>query len=118
MKQDLNIIRCTNTTLKITVTDANGDLFDIGATGDSGYRIIFGVKKDVEDEKYLFTRATTVSAYGVYKLEIFPVDTENLKCGKYIYDVGMETPSGDFLNVIEASEFCLCKNVTKKGCAV
>lgn len=111
MKTDIEIIRGTTNVLDITVTDASGNLYDVS----NGEKLLFGVKRKADDEKYLLIKAADSSQNGVYEIKICPGDTEGLECGRYLYDVAIQ--SGDeFFNVIEASAFTICKNVTKWGC--
>lgn len=112
MAQKLEVVRGSTVTLAIHVTDVAGNDYVL----QSGEKIIFGVKKKPTDEVILFTKTSTIIEGDVYKIEIEPADTIDLECGKYYFDVGMQ--SGEkYFNIIEPSLFMLEANVTKWGCA-
>lgn len=110
MKTDVKIIRGTTNTFNITVTDASGNLYSLA----SGEKLLFGVKKKHTDEEYLILKTVTDGTNGVYTVTINPDDTEDLDCNRYFYDVGIQSGTA-FYNVIEASVFEVCKNITKRG---
>lgn len=112
MRTDVKVVRGTTNTFKITVTDAAGDPYIL----PDGGKLLFGVKKRVEDESYIFVKSVTSGESGVYTITLDPCDTELCECCDYIYDVGAQV-GVDFYSVIPASTFTVCKNVTKWGCA-
>lgn len=109
-KTDVSIIRGTTNTFNITVTDSNGDLYTI----ESGEKLLFGVKKKHTDEEYLIIKTITIADNGVYEVDIDPSDTESLDCGRYFYDVAIQSGNA-FYNVIKESVFEICNNITKWG---
>ena len=111
MQTDTEIIRGTTNVFEITVTDAQGELYDI--TGSE--KLLFGVKRNYNDKSYIFVKAVSVSLNGVYTVTLRPEDTDLCDCSKYLYDVAIQS-GDDFFNVIEASNFIVKKNVTSWGC--
>ena len=111
MKTDVEIIRGTTNTFDITVTNAFGELYELGASE----QLLFGVKRNYDDKEYIFVKSVRIGSNGVYSVVINPEDTEQCDCCRYYYDVSIQ--SGDnFFNVIETSSFHICKNITKRGC--
>lgn len=111
MKTDVEIVRGTTNTFQITVTNAFGQLYELGANE----KLLFGVKKNHTDSTYIFVKTVKVGKNGVYTVTLHPEDTEKCDCCKYFYDVSIQ--SGDnFFNIIEASCFHVKKNITKWGC--
>lgn len=112
MGDKIEIVRGTTNMIHIDVLDANGNPYTL----QSGEKLIFGVKRNVTDEDEILVKTASVAEDGGYVVNIAPNDTEDLKCGKYVYDVGLQ--SGDcFYNVIKATSFVIAGNVTKWGCA-
>lgn len=112
MAHKLEIVRCTNETIRIDITDADGKPYSVV----SGEAVIFGVKRKPTDDHLILTKIAKVDGAGSYLVEIKPDDTEALTCEKYWYDVSLQ--SGDnFYNVIEASPLVILPNITKRGCA-
>lgn len=112
MKTDVKVVRGTTNTFRITVTDAAGKLYDL----QSGEKLLFGVKRHHEDTEYIFVKSITSGENGVYTVTIDPSDTEQCDCCNYFYDVSVQS-GNNFYNVIPTSAFCVCKNITKRGCA-
>ena len=112
MFNKIEIVRGTTNTIAIDVLDANGAPYAL----KDGEKLIFGVKRKVTDKDELIVRIASAADDGSYVVKIEPIDTVNLPCDKYVFDVGLQ--SGDaFYNVIESSPFVICGNVTKWGCA-
>jgi hypothetical protein len=74
------------------------------------------VKKKHTDTDYVFVKGVKVGKDGVYTVNINPEDTEECDCCRYYYDVAVQSGE-NFYNVIEASVFDICKNITCWGCA-
>ncbi len=110
MANDINIIRGTSKTLKISVTDTGGEPLTI----PSGGRLIFGVKEKANDENLVITKVVTEITDGVALVELDPPDTINLKVQRYLYDVGLQIDA-DYYNIIKASPFMVEQNITKWG---
>lgn len=108
-RKDVQIIRGTTNTFSITLTDANGKIYNL----TSSEKLLFGVKKKYTDEEYLILKKVTGVA-NVYTVTIDPADTADLECGTYFYDVSVES-GNNFYNVIESSKFDVRENITKWG---
>lgn len=111
MLNRLEIVRGTTNTIQVEVVDVNGTAYNLGANE----RIIFGVKEKPEDAALIFTQTAEVVGEGLFKIRIAPEDTENMKCGKYSYDVGLQKGT-DYFNIIEPSTLVISPNVTFRGC--
>ena len=112
MAQRIEIVRGTTNNIELTVTDADGILYQT-ATGD---KIIFGVKKKPEDKERVITKTAEKVSAGVYSVALAPEDTASMNCGKYWFDVGLESGE-NFYNIIEPNLFVILHNITEKGCA-
>lgn len=111
MRTDVEIVRGTTNTFEITVTNAFGELYNLG----TNEKLLFGVKKHHTDTEYIFVKTVLVGENGVYTVTLHPEDTEMCDCCRYYYDVAIQ--SGDnFFNIIEASIFHVKKNITCRGC--
>lgn len=111
MQTDIEVVRGTTNTLKITVTDSSGELYNL----DANEKMLFGVKKNHTDSTYIFIKTIETCENGIYTVSLRPEDTELCDCCKYYYDVAIQS-GDDFYNVIEASVFHVKKNITKWGC--
>ena len=112
MWNKIEIVRGTTVIIQIDVLDAEGNPYTL----QTGEKLIFGVKRKVADAEEIIVKTASVSEDGGYIVTLVPEDTLELPCDKYVYDVGLES-GNDFYNVIEASPFVVCGNVTKRGCA-
>lgn len=112
MLNRLEIVRGTTNIFQIEVVDANGTAYTLAANE----RIIFGVKKNAEDDELVFQQTADIVGVGLFKVKIDPEKTECLKCGKYSYDVGLESGE-EYFNIIEPSTLVILPNVTFRGCA-
>lgn len=112
MKTDVKVVRGTTNTLKITVTDAEGKLYNL----KNDEKLLFGVKKHQDDPDYIFAKSVTNCVNGVYSVEIEPSDTKKCDCITYYYDVAIQS-GDDLYTVIPASAFVVSKNIVKWGCA-
>lgn len=112
MVQRIEIVRGTTNTFQIDIVDSSGAPYNLKANEN----ILFGIKRNPETEaEQLFVKKAEVLGVGQFSFKISPEDTENMKCGKYFYDVGIDNGT-DFLNVIEPSPFVIIANVTSRGC--
>ena len=112
MAKTISMIRGTTNMLKITVTDAAGNLYTMG----NGAFIKFGVKKKPEDEECLIYKEINTGYEGVHTVTLLPDDTIDLDYGRYVYDVGLQ--SGDhYFNIIPSNAFVVLPNVTEWGVA-
>lgn len=110
MAQKIEVVRGTTNTINIAVRDSDGNAHMLGA----GEVIVFGVKKNYEDEECLILKTITSLVNGVGKLTLAPDDTAELACRKYVYDVGLKS-GANYYSVIEASDFVVSANITKWG---
>ena len=110
--QKIEIVRGTTNTFQINVVDSGGAPYNLG----SNERIVFGIKRNPEVEaEQLLVKTADILGEGLFSIKLAPEDTENMKCGKYFYDVGLDKGT-DFFNVIEPSPFIIVANVTSRGC--
>ena len=112
MNQTIEIVRGRTETFEITVLDQNGALY----AAEAEEKVIFGIKRKEHDDNLIFARTATVNASGLYQVTLYPEDTENLECGKYFFDVGLQSGS-NYFTIIDPSPLIIRHNVTKRGCA-
>lgn len=108
--QKVEIVRGTTNTLQITVMDALGAPYNLGA----GERIMFGLKKDPKDKVAFFQKTAEIVDQGLFKVILVPEDTENLSEDMYYYDVGLQS-GNDFFNIIPYNPFVVIPNITARG---
>lgn len=108
--QPIEIIRGTSNTYNITPTDADGNPYTLAV----GEKLLFGVKQSTADKEPLFVKVITSGTDGVYPVELEPGDTAELACGRFVYDVGLESGT-KFFNIIKPSPFVIQPSVTKWG---
>lgn len=70
--------------------------------------LTFSVKRNTRDEEYIFQK----KAVGSNVIHIQPSDTTGLVFGKYIYDIQLDTASGDVFTVVPPSTFEILAEVT------
>ena len=91
--------------ISVPITEeSTGDAY----TMTSSDTLRFTIKKKETDEEPVVQK----TAVGANNFHILPSDTAGLAFGKYIYDVELETASGDVYTVIVPTEFKLLKEVT------
>lgn len=112
MAQSIEIVRGTTNTIQVNVVDANNVAYTVVA----GEKIIFGLKKKATDTEFILVREAAFSTVGVYLATLAPEDTADLECGRYVYDVALQSGK-NFYNIIEPSPFSIVPSVTKWGCA-
>lgn len=110
-QKPLGIVRGTTNTFSLAVADENGAPYIL----ETGQVLVFGLKRNEDDEDRVLVKQITNTVNGEYYLELAPADTADLPCGRYYYDVGLQHGSTVFHNVIEASPFIIKYNVTKLG---
>lgn len=109
--QPLEIVRGTTKAFGLAVTDENGEVYAL----EADQVLVFGLKRAALDTERVLVKKITHSISGEYYLELMPADTADLEPGKYVYDVGMQSGSTVFYNVIKASPFTILPNVTQLG---
>lgn len=110
MAQRIEIVRGTTETFAITVTDGNKNLYTLA----DGEVIKFGIKRKAEDKDPIFVKKAIQGENGVYAITLAPSDTADLPCGKYLYDVGLQS-GGAYHSIIKPSTFEILPNVTEWG---
>lgn len=73
--------------------------------------LTLSVKKDVEDNNYVFTKDIAADA-DITTFVIEPMDTKNAVFGKYIYDVQLTTIDGEIFTIVEPNTFKITKEVS------
>lgn len=112
MSKRLEIVRGTNCSFGVTAYNADGTPLHL--LGDT--KLVFAVKKNPKDKGRLIVKTTVNSVEeGVFYFELFPSDTLNLPPSKYYYDVSMQQGTGNFFNIIEATEFIIKPNISELG---
>ena len=106
----INMVRGTTRTFAVYLTNEDKEPYVL----PDGAKVVFGVKKNPENEEYLIFKTVTSVTNGVCEVNFAPADTINLPFGRYFYDVSVES-GADFYNAIEADEFWIRKNITKWG---
>lgn len=107
--QNIEMVRGTTHAVAIQLADELGDVYTLS----DGEVLRFGVKQTHNSTGYLIEKALTVDDLrdGAYVMALKPSDTEDLACGRYCYDIGLESGE-DFYNVVKCSDFILHHNIT------
>lgn len=102
------------TTMSFLLTIQNDDGTDYTLSDDE--KIIFGVKLDPEKDDYLIKKIiTTENVQGNgYIVSLKPEDTQQMEFKDYRYDIGLQTPDGDYYMLVSCSQFVVNKAVTAK----
>lgn len=108
---DIDIVRGSTNFLNIALTYEDGKPY-VPKPGDFA---LFGVKIQTSDTELTIAKKATINSDGVAEIKLCPDDTKHLKCGKYCYDISVESGE-DFYNAIENSPFYILPNITSKGC--
>lgn len=105
---DNNVIRLTRgDTARISVpitNDLTGTSYDMSPSD----KLTITIKKRETDAQAVMTK----TVIGTNSFHIVPSDTSNLAFGPYVYDVQLETESGDIYTVIVPTMFELLREVT------
>lgn len=112
MANKVEIVRGTTNIFNITVNDAAGRLYSLAA----GEKVIFGIKQREGDTDLIFAKVAVPGSAGAYSVTINPADTADLDCGRYYYDVALQSGNA-FYNIIESNPFIILPNITSWGCA-
>ena len=108
--QKVEIVRGRSLTLDISVIDVYGNAYEL----TDGQTLVFGVKRNPDDEELLIRKLVTSGTEGIYRVTLVPTDTESLEPGRYEYDVGLADGTA-YHCVIEPNPFIVKANVTKRG---
>ena len=108
-----NIIIQRGTTKIINIVIYNDD--DTIYTLESGDKLIFGVKKSLSAIDYTIKKESTSDSKdgNGYNITLEPADTQKL-LGSYLYEVALQTASGEYYIVIDCSEFVVTNTLTQK----
>lgn len=108
---NLTIQRGTTKDICITVYNDDGTIYSL-ADGD---KLIFGVKKSLNDTDYLIKKIVTVENKdgNGYLVSLVPDDTQSL-IGSYFYEVGLQTVNGDYYIIIDCSDFTVANTLTHR----
>lgn len=107
----IDIPRGTTHTIEITLYDESGNRY-VRTSGDI---VRFGVKHNPDDATCVISKTGTYNLGNFYTVTLSPEDTANLIMGEqYWYDIGLQTASGDFFQVVEVSPFNVKRAITKK----
>ena len=107
---NIEIIRGRTENLKVYVNDANGEPYALA----SSEKLVFGAKKNVNDEELAIKKIVTEGTDGVYVFEFAPAETEELAIGKYYYDVAMSSGE-DLYPIIKEHYMMVCDSIVKHG---
>ena len=108
-----NLIIQRGTTKIINIVIYNDD--DTIYALESGDKLIFGVKKSLSATDYAIKKVSTSDSKDGdgYNITLEPADTQNL-LGNYLYEVALQTASGEYYIVIDCSEFVVTNTLTSK----
>lgn len=117
-RQDLYVIRGVNKTLRVTVSDEDGD--EVNLTGATVY---FRVKLTIDAASALIDKDSGTpseitildqSTYpGVAEIYLVPADTSGLTITPHVYDVWVQLATGKRYAVVEPAKFYLERAVTE-----
>lgn len=110
MKQDIEMVRGETKVFAITLLNDDDEPYTL----QSGETLVFGVKKNPENEEKLILKTVTTGTNGVYNVQLAPADTIDLPFGRYWYDVAVQSAQ-NFYNIIETGVFQIKQNITKWG---
>ena len=108
----INIIRGTTNDLSLNIENEKGEQYTL----QDGEKIIFGVKENVENSDYNIVKTLTSADVvdGICTIKLTPTDTAELAFGRYYFDIGLQTATGDYYMIVPCDEFYICKAVTQK----
>ena len=109
----ITIRRGTTNEFVIVLTDEEGNAYLISGTDT----LIFGVKKNIRQQEYIFSKTLASTNYdelkGGYVVSLSPKDTQDLDFDDYVYDVGLQKSSGEFYIVCPCDTFTIANTVTE-----
>lgn len=114
----LNLDAATNLTVQCGTTNAinvviyndDGTVYSL----ETEDKLIFGVKKSLSADYIIKKVSTSDSKDGDgYNITLEPADTQNL-LGSYLYEIALQTASGEYYIVIDCSEFVVTNTLTQK----
>lgn len=101
----LQMVRGTSKTIELTVSDENGDAFDLTSAV-----VWFTVKKRITDETVLIQKRSTIvsevaitdARAGQAEIYLVPGDTFKLDTREYVFDIWVIIPGDEDLGLLEA----------------
>ena len=102
---EVKLTRGDTARFTVAVTNDEGKAYEI----QEGDTLTLSVKKEVTDTEYALQK----KIIGDNTFHIEPKDTAELECGKYKYDVQIDTADGEVYTVIEPTLFELLQEVTR-----
>lgn len=108
---NLTIQRGTTNAINVVIYNNDGSIYAL----ESGDKLIFGVKKSLSDIDYAIKKISTSNNKdgNGYNITLEPSDTQNL-LGSYLYEVALQTASGEYYIVIDCSNFVITNTLTQK----
>lgn len=91
--------------LQVAISLDDGSAF-VAHEGDT---LTLSMKKDLKDTAYVLQKV--VAANEV--INILPEETKGLECGKYVYDIQLNTSIGEVFTIVAPSGFYLREEVTE-----
>lgn len=109
---NLSIIKGTTHFLLLNIYTDDNQLYTL----QSDDKIILGVKARSSQSAYDIQKIVTKEDKqdDGYIISFNPNDTQNLECGRYYYDIGLQTANGDYYMIVEQSDFHICSAITHK----
>ncbi len=121
-RQDISFIRGETKTLRVTITDEDGELLNL-----TGSTVYFRLKQKITDadpaiilkdsgtptDIEILLPQTTLTNTGRADIKLVPSDTSGLTPGKYVYDVWIALASGAEHTVVKPSVFFIEQAVTQ-----
>lgn len=95
---DIYLTRGDSAMLELIITDEEGHKWEPTSTD----KVIFCLKRSAENPEPLLTIQAAESQTDIF---IYPNDTKDLSFGVYIYDIHVQTTSGNIFTVIADSKF-------------
>lgn len=74
-----------------------------------GDKLTLSVKRSVSDKSYVLQKVVE----GSSEIHFKPEDTQKIPCGRYVYDVQLDTEDGDRFTVIKPAAFEITSGVTE-----
>lgn len=108
---NLTVQRGTTNAINIVIYNDDGTIYSL----ETGDKLIFGVKKSLSDTDYIIKKVSTSDSKDGdgYNITLEPADTQNL-LGNYLYEVALQTASGEYYIVIDCSNFVVTNTLTSK----
>jgi len=115
-RNTVEVTQGASKTLVLTVVDQNGDFVDL-----TGWKVYLTVRGSLDDQTPLIVKTSADATQialpdprnGTARIYILPADTANLDRGDYLYDIWVETASGDRVPVVPVSIFRVVQGVTR-----